>query len=331
MTKKSKILAVDDEAFNLDIMVHFLEREGHVVISATNGREGLLRIEEHKDIDVIVLDRMMPDLDGLEVLKRIKASPELNHIPVVMQTAAVSSEQVWDGISAGAYYYLTKPYNGKTLVSVVDTALRDKERIQKERGSVNKLESEELFRNLADHMSQMTWMADEKGQIFWFSQGWAEYAGISPEALAGGDWQKVHHRDYAEKFIENIQYCFDMKESLEDTTLLRGKDGEYRWFLTRVTPVKDQKGQVQGWFGTDTDFSGMKPYSPGDSPPKFTVREKEILSWQAKGKTRWEIATILNISEDTVKEHIERAHQKLGAKNTAQAIARALICGIIFS
>ncbi len=123
---KAKILIVDDEIDNLDILHHILEKEGYGIIRATNGKEALLALEHHDDIDVIVLDRLMPVMDGMSFLARVKASPQWAAIPVIMQTAAAAREQIEEGLQAGVYYYLTKPYSRKVLLAIVKSALDDK-------------------------------------------------------------------------------------------------------------------------------------------------------------------------------------------------------------
>ena len=109
-----KILAVDDEAFNLDLMEHHLGRAGYQVVRAEDGIIALQKLEDDAGIELIVLDRMMPNLGGMEALRRIKTDARFQDIPVVMQTAAAAADQVLEGIKAGAYYYLTKPYKGTT-------------------------------------------------------------------------------------------------------------------------------------------------------------------------------------------------------------------------
>lgn len=125
MKARSKILAVDDEEFNLEIIDYNLVRAGYDVVRAEDGLAALQRLEENADIDLIVLDRMMPKLDGMEFLKRIKADPRFQNIPVVMQTAAATSDQIMQGIKAGVQYYLTKPYEDAILISIVNAALQD--------------------------------------------------------------------------------------------------------------------------------------------------------------------------------------------------------------
>ena len=120
-----KILAVDDEAFNLDLIEHHLGRAGYQVVRAEDGIIALQKLDEDPGVELIVLDRMMPNLGGMEVLRRIKVDARFRDIPVVMQTAAAAPDQVSEGIKAGAYYYLTKPYKGTTLLGIVRAALED--------------------------------------------------------------------------------------------------------------------------------------------------------------------------------------------------------------
>lgn len=124
MKEQPRILIVDDEEFNLDIMKDFLEGEGYLIVSAENGEEVVNMLAHDKAFDAIVLDRMMPLLDGMSVLKHIKADPNLRHIPVIMQSAAATEEQIAQGLRAGAYKYLTKPFAQEELLAVVQAALR---------------------------------------------------------------------------------------------------------------------------------------------------------------------------------------------------------------
>jgi diguanylate cyclase (GGDEF)-like protein/PAS domain S-box-containing protein len=119
-------------------------------------------------------------------------------------------------------------------------------------------EGEVRFRTLANNISQLAWMADEKGDIFWYNDRWFEYSGTTLEDLAGQGWKKVHHPDHVQRVTENIGKCFRTGESWEDTFPLRDRDGNYRWFLSRAIPIRDSEGRVSRWFGTNTDISDSK-------------------------------------------------------------------------
>jgi PAS domain S-box-containing protein len=114
------------------------------------------------------------------------------------------------------------------------------------------------FRTLADNMSQLAWMANEVGWIFWYNQRWFDYTGTTLEEMQGWGWQQVHHPDHLERVVEKINQCFTTGEVWEDTFPLRGKDGTYRWFLSRAVPIRDERGRVLRWFGTNTDITELR-------------------------------------------------------------------------
>ena len=121
----AKLLIVDDEPINLDIIAECLGDQ-YELSFAQDGLEAWQMLKEEPDgFDGVILDRMMPRMDGMDVLRRLKADPRFKDIPVVMQSAADSSEQVAEGLAAGAWYYLAKPYSTKALRSIVAAAMDD--------------------------------------------------------------------------------------------------------------------------------------------------------------------------------------------------------------
>ena len=129
MTNKTRILAVDDEALNLEILLEYFADESALVLDTADGGEAAWALLQNPENDykAILLDRMMPGLDGIGLLKRIKGDARLAGIPVIMQTAANSAAQIREGLEAGAYYYLTKPYRRDNLLAIVQAALIDAE------------------------------------------------------------------------------------------------------------------------------------------------------------------------------------------------------------
>ncbi len=126
--KKTSILVVDDNPTTLHLLARILEEEGYEITCATNGLEAMNELRSRVDnFDVIVLDRMMPVMDGMEMTRKILADSDLKHIPIIMQTAADQPEQISEGIKAGVFYYLTKPIERKTLLSVVSSAVKEVE------------------------------------------------------------------------------------------------------------------------------------------------------------------------------------------------------------
>ncbi len=116
-------------------------------------------------------------------------------------------------------------------------------------------ESAERFRTLADNMSQFAWMADEKGWIFWYNKRWRDYTGTTLEEMEGWGWKKVHDPAHVDRVVEKFKRSLDTGEPWEDVFPLRGKDGGYRWFLSRALPIRDESGKIIRWFGTNTDVT----------------------------------------------------------------------------
>lgn len=164
------------------------------------------------------------------------------------------------------------------------------------------------FRTLADNMSQFAWMANEVGWIFWYNQRWFDYTGTTPEAMQGWGWQQVHHPDHVERVVEKINQCFAMGEIWEDTFPLRGKDGEYRWFLSRAVPIRDAQGRVLRWFGTNTDITNLQAAEEAlrQSEARYRCLADSIpqLVWTANGagelldvNQRWQAFTGLDLEQ----------------------------------
>lgn len=122
------ILAVDDDATALLFLETELAELGYGVQTAENGAKALELLRQAPDaVDVIILDRMMPVMDGIAVVRRTKSDPELRHIPIVMLTGADDAEEVSEGVDVGVFYYLAKPLDSSLLESVLNSAMRDAE------------------------------------------------------------------------------------------------------------------------------------------------------------------------------------------------------------
>ncbi|MCC5813584.1 MAG: response regulator [Leptospira sp.] len=136
------ILVVDDEQVNLRIIEDSLEDSGYNLSKSTSGECAWVKLAS-KDVkfSAIVLDRLMPGMDGIEVLKKIKDDSDLRDIPVILQTALGSNQDILDGLQAGAFYYLTKPYSKKVLVSIVNLAVDSYSRYSKAKEDLHKTKS----------------------------------------------------------------------------------------------------------------------------------------------------------------------------------------------
>ena len=119
-------------------------------------------------------------------------------------------------------------------------------------------ESEEKFRLLADNISQLAWMTDADGWIFWYNQRWFDYTGTTLDEMQGWGWQAVHAPEEVERVTAKFKHHIAAGEVWEDTFPLRSKEGEYRWFLSRAIPIRDAAGKILRWFGTNTDITDQK-------------------------------------------------------------------------
>lgn len=119
-------------------------------------------------------------------------------------------------------------------------------------------EGEARFRALADNMSQLAWMADRDGAIFWYNQRWVEYTGTTLEDMQVSGWPSVHHPDHIQRVTEGARRSFETGEQWEDVFPLLGRDGRYRWFLSRARPFRDDDGRIVSWIGTHTDITAQR-------------------------------------------------------------------------
>jgi PAS domain S-box-containing protein len=123
------------------------------------------------------------------------------------------------------------------------------------RADQNLRESEERFRMLADNMSQLAWTCDKLGNVTWYNQRWLDYTGLSFDDMKGWNWSKVQHPHHLDRVVARIKRSAETGEPWDDTFPLRGKDGEYRWFLSRAVPIRNEAGEIVRWFGTNTDVT----------------------------------------------------------------------------
>ncbi|MCV0368281.1 MULTISPECIES: PAS domain S-box protein [Filomicrobium] len=157
------------------------------------------------------------------------------------------------------------------LAVVVDTSPRVRAQRAHE-------ESDARLRMLADNIAQFAWTADETGNVFWFNKRWYEYTGTGPDEVEGCGWHKLLHPDDVDHVVKTVSHCFASGEAWEDTFQLRGRDGQYRWFLSRAMPIHDDDGRIIQWFGTNTDIT----------------KEREAAATNAQ------LATIVSTSADAI-------------------------------
>ena len=143
---------------------------------------------------------------------------------------------------------------GKVVgASKIANDLRETIQLNRELG-----ESRQQFEALSQTIPQLAWMADAEGWIYWYNQRWYDYTGTTFEQMQGSGWQSVHHPDHAERVAEGYLAAFAAGQDWEDTFPLRGKDGNFRWFLSRASALRDETGKVIMWSGTNTDVTEQR-------------------------------------------------------------------------
>ncbi|HEX4924024.1 MAG TPA: PAS domain-containing protein [Bdellovibrionales bacterium] len=114
--------------------------------------------------------------------------------------------------------------------------------------------TERPFRDLVNAMPLLAWLAEPDGSVSWFNERWFEFTGGTFEEMRGWGWQRAHHPDHLPRVLSVWAEALKTAEPAELQFPLRGRDGQYRWFLSRVAPIKDKGGRVLRWCGTHTDI-----------------------------------------------------------------------------
>ena len=157
-------------------------------------------------------------------------------------------------------------------------------------------EDEQRFRTMAESIPQLAWMASPSGDIFWFNERWFDYTGTTLDEVRGEGWHAVHSPDTRPAATDRLAAAFRDGTPWDDTLLLRGRDGTFRWFLSRALPIREESGRVQRWFGTHTDVDDQ--VRARDAQARFG----EDLERQVEARTR----ELSAINERLVAEMAER-------------------------
>jgi two-component system, NtrC family, sensor kinase len=264
------ILMVDDQPGKLLSYEAILGPLRENLLKANSGREALEYLLK-VDIAVVLMDVSMPDIDGFQLADMIREHPRFQKTAIIFISAVhLSDVDRLKGYERGAVDYISVPVVPELLrakVSVFAELYRKTQQLERLNRELEQRvterteelrESESQFRSLANSIPQLAWMTHADGSIFWYNQRWYDYTGTTLEEVKGWGWKIVHHPDYLEAATRKFQLCLATGDSWEDTFPLRGKDGNFRWFLSRALPIRDVNGRIVRWFGTNTDITERK-------------------------------------------------------------------------
>jgi DNA-binding NarL/FixJ family response regulator len=296
---RDRVLVVDDTPDTLALLTDALEEAGMTVLVALDGASAIERAQRVAP-DVILLDAVMPGLDGFETCRRLKALPAVASIPVIFMTGLTETEHVVRGFQAGGVDYVTKP-----------------------------IVPDELIARIRVHLANARLVASAQDALD--RTGRALFA-LRPHGAIG--WRTPEAARLLDSLLEGAQHPDRLPASIREPLLAALADPTID--LRRATPVAVQ---VQGRrvllrpigrTGTDEALVGIETADAdaGDTRLRLrfglTAREAEVLLWITRGKSNRDIGEILALSPRTVNKHLEHVYVKLGVENRAAAAAVAL-------
>ena len=291
------ILVVDDTPESLRFLTTTLEHAGMTVLIAVDGLAAL-ELLEHVTPDLILMDAVMPGLDGFKTTRRIKADGRFRNLPVIFMTGLTETEHVVHGLEAGAVDYVHKPIVVDELLARVSVHLANARISQ---GSQLAL----------DTAGRPSFAVDEGGTTNWLTPlaaatiarlfpDWTPREVRLPEPLAA-----TIRRLQGPDTPAGAQCSIQIGESVVECTFLR--HSSTREWLFRLTEKREG------------DAERILAERHG-----LTSREAEVLVWISRGKQNREISEILQISPRTVNKHLEQIFEKMGVENRASATAIAV-------
>ena len=194
--------------------------------------------------------------------------------------------------------------DGAGMIVAASTIARDISDHKKVKSQLD--ESETRFRLMADNISQLAWIADPTGWLFWYNKRWFDYTGTTLEEMLGWGWTKVHHPDYIDGVNVSWKESLASGDPWEDTFPLRAADGSYRWFLSRATPLRDEAGEIVYWFGTNTDITEMR-----DAEQRI-----ELLLMEVNHRSKNMLAVLQSVARRTAAgggDYVTRLDQRIRA------------------
>jgi DNA-binding response OmpR family regulator len=297
--KRDIALVVDDSPETLRLLTDALDGAGMTVMVAMDGAAAL-RIVEQITPDIVLLDAVMPGMDGFETCRRLKRDAGLNNVPVIFMTGLAETEHIVGGLEAGGVDYVTKPIVIEEMLARIRVHLANARMTQSARAAL-------------DVSGRYLLAVNGHGKIVW----------ATPQA------QKMLSENLLSRTEE-----FSLSESML-SWLAQMQRGKARSRAQTASLPENEQLQLQymGKLGPNEFLLRLAKDSSSDTPTEFsselglTTREGEVLSWLSKGKTNRDIAQILGLSPRTVDKHLEQIYAKLGVENRTAAAAIATSTG----
>ncbi|MEO8279329.1 MAG: response regulator transcription factor [Ideonella sp.] len=300
------VLIVDDVPDNLSVLHDALDEAGYTVLIATDGEAALQRAQQAMP-DIILLDAMMPGIDGFEVARRLKANEDTAHIPIVFMTGLTETEHVVSAFGAGGVDYVTKPIRTREVLARMTVHMQGARQARHARTALDAFGHASLVVRASD--GRVVWQTPlARGMLaahfatdelapevaYWIrNEGKRRNNGQPPHPLVLSFAGDAPGDDGAVRRPHRL--IFTLHEADEDEWLLVMRESSDQAVIDAVAAA----------------FA-------------LTAREAEVLYWLTKGKTNRDIGDILGTSPATVKKQLEHVYQKLGVETRTAAASLAM-------
>jgi PAS domain S-box-containing protein len=244
-----KLLLVDDNPTNLDMLSRRLTRKNYQVITAESGREALALLEK-ESIDLVLLDLMMPEMDGIEVLSHIRKRFSMAHLPVIVVIAKSEREHLVEAFDAGANDYITKPIDFEVLLA------RTRSHIEHRYLELSLRASEEQYRDLFDHASDLIFSFNAAGELLYFNPSLERSSGFSSEELQATSCFELFSAP-CKSWETLLQETRKTNGSSQLELMLKTAKGE-DLFLEGNLSARERQGNLEAYRGIFHDISARK-------------------------------------------------------------------------
>ena len=301
---KGIIMIVDDTPDNLALLSDTLSEAGYRVLVATDGMSALEQINYLKP-DIILLDVMMPGIDGFETCHRLKSNPNTHSIPILFMTALSELDHLLRGFNEGAVDYLVKPIRPPEVLVRIDVQLTQMRTIKRAEEVLN---SREFSAVAITKDGRITWLTPSGTS--WLSEFACTH--VLPDDFSVGQLLPAPLIEWANAYLSNV-----------NTTSSPMPFESYRVgieFSCKITPCQhgDEYLLVFEKNSGEWDLDAVR------NSLGLTIRETEILMWISRGKTNKEMGVILGSSPRTINKHLEHIFEKLGVTTRTAAVSAVL-------